>query len=685
MSSLRQVCEACAMNQLANSDSLYLRQHADNPVHWWPWSEAALAEARRRDCPILLSIGYAACHWCHVMAHENFADADTAAAMNMQYVCIKLDREQRPDLDRAYQRAQQALNGRPGGWPLTAFLDPRTLLPIFIGTYFPPTPRHGLPAFRQVLDGIAMAWREQRDAITQQGAQWHGWLAASEVAPASADMELSDPLTHALTQIEARFDAEHGGHRGAPKFPQASELELLLDLAEADPPESEAARRMLVVTLDGMARGGLHDHVGGGFFRYCVDVDWGIPHFEKMLYDNAQLLPVYARAAALLQCDDYARVARLGADWLQREMRLDSGAWASALDADSPGGEGAYYVWTLTTLADALPDSALRAQAGHDFGLDRAPNFEGHAWHLRLADSATLVPADIAGENIRHGLLHARRQRPAPARDDKALTAWNALAIAGLCRAARALRAPDLLPAAEDALAALRAGAWRNGVLYAQAGSAGSAPGFLDDHAYLLDALLELLTWRWRDDDLTWAQALAAILCDQFADATHGGFYFSTTAHATPLGRERGFEDSSQPSGNAIAASALLRLGHLCGESRWVDAAARAIQAGHVALAEYPAAAPSLLRAWRAWQQPEAQLIVRVSAQEQPGWATALALAPTSLHTYVIPVDAVGLPPALAARAAVPGGVAYLCAEFTCQAPITRPEQLIAALGAASH
>ena len=672
------------MNRLAHADSLYLRQHADNPVDWWPWCDAALREARQRDQPILLSIGYAACHWCHVMAHESFEDAATAAVMNAAYVCIKLDREQRPDLDRAYQRAQQALNGRPGGWPLTVFLDPHTLLPIFIGTYFPPTPRHGLPAFRQVLDGIASAWREQRDAITRQGMQWQGWLAASDDAVGAASALAADPVAQALAQIEARFDAEHGGHRGAPKFPQAGELEWLLDLAESDRPESAAARRMLQTTLDGMARGGLHDHLGGGFFRYCVDADWGIPHFEKMLYDNAQQLPVYARAATLLQRDDYARVVRLGADWLQREMRLDSGAWASALDADSPGGEGAYYVWTPATLADALADAALRAQATHDFGLDRAPNFEGHAWHLRLADGATLVPAAGAGQSIRHGLLRARQQRPPPARDDKALTAWNALAIAGLCRAARALRAPDLLPAAEAALAALHAGAWRDGVLYAQADSASSAAGFLDDHAYLLDALLELLAWRWQTRDFAWAQALATTLCAAFEDHGHGGFFFSTTAHATPLGRERGFEDSSQPSGNAVAASALLRLGHLCGEPRWVDAAARAIQAGLAVLAAYPAAAPSLLRAWRAWQQPEAQLIVRVSAQEQPDWASALALAPASLHTYVIPVDAAALPPALAARAAVPGGVAYLCTGFTCQAPITRPDQLIAALAAAS-
>ena len=671
------------MNRLAGADSLYLRQHAGNPVDWWPWCENALAEARRRDCPILLSIGYAACHWCHVMAHESFDDATTAAAMNAAFVCIKLDREQRPDLDRAYQRAQQALNGRPGGWPLTAFLDPHTLLPIFIGTYFPPTPRHGLPAFRQVLAAVATAWRERRAAIRAQGAQWQSWLATdADGAPASTAPP-ADPVALAMAQLGARFDAEHGGHRGAPKFPQAGELELLLDLVEDGTAQAVTARDMLVATLDGMARGGLHDHLGGGFFRYCVDADWGIPHFEKMLYDNAQLLPVYARAAALLQREDYARVARLCLRWMHDDLRLPGGAWASALDADSPGGEGACYVWTREQCDAAVPDAALRAQAMHDFNLQLAPNFEGRAWHLRLSRDALLAPEDGAGHALRAALLAARRQRPPPARDDKVLSAWNALAIAGVSRAARALRAPGLLACAEDALAALRSGAWHEGVLYAQADSAVSAPGFLDDHAYLLDALLDLLAWRWRADDFAWARALADTLCDAFADTARGGFFFSAAAHATPLGRERGFEDASQPSGNAVAALALLRLGHLCGEPRWVEAAARTLAAAGAVPAGYPATAPGLVRVWRRLQQPEAQLIVRLAGADHAAWREALAQVPATVACYVIPADAADLPPMLAARAPRPGGVAYLCRGYTCRAPVTQPEALPAALRAA--
>ncbi len=663
------------MNRLADADSLYLRQHADNPVDWWPWCDEALAEARRRDCPVLLSIGYAACHWCHVMAHESFADAAIAAAMNARFVCIKLDREQRPDLDRAYQRAQQALSGRPGGWPLTAFLDPHTLLPIFIGTYFPPQPRHGLPAFGQLLTAIATAWRDQRDAITAQGAQWHQWL-AQRMQPESGS-EPFEPLARALQQIEARFDRQHGGHQGAPKFPQASELELLLDVVVDAAPGHGDAETMLVATLDAMARGGLRDQLDGGFFRYCVDAGWGIPHFEKMLYDNAQLLPLYARAARVLDRPDWAGVARDCAHWMHAALGLPGGGLASALDADSPGGEGAFYVWTRQQLADALPDPTVLARAVAAFELDAPPNFESHAWHLHLAQRAPLA-ADRERAAITDALRTARAQRPSPARDDKQLTACNALACAGLYRCALALEDVDLARQADAVLAVLRQRAWRDGVLYAQADSAGSAPGFLDDYAYTLDAVLEALACRWRDEDFAWALALRAKLVADFADTGYGGFFFSGIAHATPLGRERSFEDASQPSGNAVAAAALLRLGHLCGEATCVDIAERTVRAGLASLAEFPAAAPALLRVWRRMQDPPAQLILRANAMERARWEPALATlrARAACMMYVIAPDADALPPPLAARGWRPGGVAYWCEGFTCRTPITRPGDL---------
>lgn len=663
------------MNRLADTDSLYLRQHATNPVDWWPWCGEALAEARRTDRPILLSIGYAACHWCHVMAHESFEDAATAAAMNAGFVCIKLDREQRPDLDRAYQRAQQALNARPGGWPLTAFLDPHTLLPIFIGTYFPPAPRHGLPSFRQLMDAIATAWRDQRAAIEAQSGQWRAWLEATAAGPATTGMR--DPLPEAIAQIAARFDAENGGHRGAPKFPQASELELLADLVETGSEHAGAARRMLEATLDGMARGGLQDHAGGGFFRYCVDADWGIPHFEKMLYDNAQLLAVYARAAGLLNREDYAQVTRQCAAWMQRELQLPDGAFASALDADSPGGEGAYYVWTPTQLAEALPDALQRTLAERIFGFTRPPNFEHHAWHLRLAEDSPLLE-DASRADIRGQLLATRAHRAPPARDDKVLTAWNALAIAGLFRAARALGDAALTAPALAALRAIREGAWCNGKLYVQARSSGSAPGFLDDHAYLLDALLERLRWHWDDADFAWARTLATTLGGTFEDHDLGGFYFSMESHATPLGREHAFEDSSQPSGNAVAASALLRLGHLCGEHDWIEAGSRALRTALGHLGEHAAAVPSLLRTHL---QTDALLVLRATSGEADVWESALQALPSTIPVYVIAPDASGLAGVLAARTWQTGGVAYLCTGMRCHAPILQPQALAEALG----
>ena len=666
------------MNRLAGADSLYLRQHAADPVDWWPWCDEALAEARRHDRPVLLSIGYAACHWCHVMAHESFGDAEVAAEMNAHFLCIKLDREQRPDLDQAYQRAQFLLNDRAGGWPLTAFLDPQTLLPIFIGTYFPPRPRHGLPAFRQVLAAIAAAWRDQRDAISRQVRQWQDGL-ARELSSAGAANADADPMPLAMEQFAAQFDSNHGGHRGAPKFPRCTELELWLDLVADDAPDAATARVMVQTTLDAMARGGLRDQLDGGFFRYCVDDDWTIPHFEKMLYDNAQMIPLYAGAARLMDRMDYEHVARACAHWVQSTLALPQGLWASSLDADSPGGEGAYYVWTPALVAAALPGANEVAVASRRFGFDRPFNFEGRAWHLRIPPDARLQ-GDSTESAVGGALLRARSERPPPARDDKALTGWNALAIAGALRAARMLDDAALAAPARSALDALRDMAWRNGVLVAQADSTSGMRAFLDDHAYLLDALLQSLGLQWRDADLVWATSLAQALGEHFEDAERGGFFFSAPEHQAPMGRQRGFEDTSQPSGNAVAATALMQLGHLRGESRWMDVARRALSAGLSSLGSHPAAGATLLRAWRHLQHPPPQIIVRAAPSDLGDWQDAVRRLPRGFECYVIPDGAADLPPTLAARAYEPGGVAYWCEGFTCRAPITHPRELQAGL-----
>ena len=686
-------------NRLAKTSSPYLRQHADNPVHWQPWDAIALQQARDGDTPILLSIGYSACHWCHVMAHESFENAATARVMNALYVNIKLDREERPDLDRVYQLAHQALSGRGGGWPLTVFLDPQDLTPFFAGTYFPPTPRHGLPAFADVLQRVRAYFDAHRSELRAQNAQLRGWLARmGEVQP--GDLPDSTIVELALQRIATRFDPDYGGSSGAPKFPHAGELELLLEAAMSAAPAAEQAAPMAQLTLTAMAARGLQDHLGGGFFRYCVDAAWTIPHFEKMLYDNAQLLPLYARAARTFADPACAQAARGIVDWLQGEMLAPDGAFCAALDADSDAGggrleEGAFYVWTREQVRALLTDDEFAA-AAIGFGLDAPPNFEGHAWHLLKAATLDQIaqtlgrPADAVRAllaSARGKLCDARARRPHPTRDDKLLTAWNALTIAGLARAARALDADcrdACMALAEHALDALRADTWIDGALYANvAATDARIRGFLDDHALLLDALLEMLQARWRGADLRWTIAIADALLERFEDRERGGFFFSADEHATPLQRSKNFNDDSLPNGNGVAASAMLRLGHLLGETKYLDAAGRALRAASAMLREHPDACPTLLRALHEFHAPRMQVVIRCRENEANAWRDASAAAGASTHTadvFVIPTGTRGLPGLLAQRKSHKGGIAYVCEGLSCRAPVASPEDLAQAL-----
>src|SRR6185437_11626794 len=575
-------------NRLANASSPYLRQHAGNPVHWQPWDDMALAHARETDTPILLSIGYSACHWCHVMAHECFETPEIAALMNASFVNIKLDREERPDIDRAYQLAHQALSQRGGGWPLTAFLDPQNLSPFYIGTYFPPAPRHGLPGLPEVLQRVRAYFDSNREELRAHAEQLQTWMQHAEAGTPGHAPDAGAASTKALQRVESRFDTRWGGNPGAPKFPRSTELEWLLDI------DRDAARTMAPLTLASMAARGLQDHLGGGFFRYCVDASWTIPHFEKMLYDNAQLLPAYARLAADPQVDASLRESAHAAvggivDWLARDMAAPNGALFSSLDADSEGEEGKFYLWSREQVRALLSDDQL-ALAELAFGLDRPPNFEGSAWHLLRAvpmdDIARQFGTPIEAartecDTVRQKLFGARERRPRPARDDKILSAWNALAISGLARAARLLDDARSADTALHALDALRGSAWIDGALFANAAEPSSRiPGFLDDHAFLLDALLETLQLTFAARDLQWAIALADALLDEFEDRGAGGFWFSTAAHDTPLARSRNWTDDALPNGNAVAIRSLLRLGHLIGNMRYLESAERALRAG---------------------------------------------------------------------------------------------------------
>jgi uncharacterized protein YyaL (SSP411 family) len=688
-------------NRLATETSPYLRQHADNPVDWWPWSGEALAAARAQNKPILLSIGYSACHWCHVMAHESFEDDATSRVMNNLFVNIKVDREERPDLDKIYQLSHQALTQRGGGWPLTVFLSPDDLVPFYAGTYFPKDARYGMPPFAYVLEQVRGYWDSRRDDVRAQTAALADFLRnydRGDDAPATLD---DTPMRSALAQIARAFDSEHGGHRGAPKFPHCPEMEFLLDSSTARPPPSPepppASGRgedlaMVELTLSRMADGGIHDQIGGGFCRYSVDERWEIPHFEKMLYDNAQLLPLYARAARQFGDERFARVARELLAWLVREMTAKEGGFYTALDADSEHEEGKFYVWQRDQVRALLKDDEF-AVADPYFGFDRPPNFEQHAWNPivaapleRVAADLNVGVADAAARLARatQELFAARSTRVRPGLDDKILTANNALMIAGIARAARLLDAAPLMGLADDALERLRRDAWRGSRLHAKAGGdAARFPAYLDDHAFLLDALLECLQCRWNSHELAWAIALADALLERFEDLEHGGFFFTAHDHESLPQRPKPWIDEAVPSGNGIAARALLRLGHLLGATRYLDAAERTLRAAYSTMQQMPHACASLLRALNDFLHPRMHIVVRFRGEpEELSWRAVLA-DPGPADFYFIPEQAGDLSGTPAAQKYVAGGVAYVCRGTTCLPPIVTAGNLAAALEAA--
>jgi uncharacterized protein len=598
---------ASPRNRLAGETSPYLLQHAANPVDWYPWGEEALERAKREDKPILLSIGYSACHWCHVMAHESFEDAASAAVMNELFVNIKVDREERPDLDKIYQLAQQMLTQRSGGWPLTMFLAPGTQRPFFGGTYFPKEPRYGMPAFTDLLRRVSGFYRTHRDDIARQSEALQQAFAEMSPPAAPDDAPLTlEPLAVARAKLAEEFDAHFGGFGAAPKFPHPTNIDFLLRqwraTAAGDTPDLHSLY-MATLTLRRMAEGGLYDQLGGGFARYSVDQYWMIPHFEKMLYDNGQLLRVYANAALATGEELFRRVAAETADWIVRDLQAPSGGYWSTLDADSEGHEGKFYVWDAAQVRSLVAPDAYEAFARR-FGLDQPANFEG-LWHFHAYrpedEIATELGIDMPElrrrlDQARQVLLAERNKRIWPGRDEKVLTSWNGLAIAGMAVAARALGRVDLAESATRAVDFIRDHLWRDGRLLAVHKDGQSRfPAYLDDYAFLLDGLIELLQTRWRSTDLQLATALADALLEHFSDSEHGGFYFTADDHEQLIHRSKSFGDEAVPAGNAIAAQALTRLGLLLGETRYLDAAARTLRAAWTPLQHYPHAHAAML------------------------------------------------------------------------------------------
>ena len=621
------------MNRLASETSPYLLQHADNPVDWYPWGEEALARARDEDRPILLSIGYAACHWCHVMEHESFEDAETAALMNESYVCVKVDREERPDLDAVYMDAVVAMTGH-GGWPMTVFLTPGGE-PFFGGTYFPPSPRHGLPSFRQVLEAVVKAYRERREDIGRSAAQMvEAVRSSSDLAPSNEPLT-SSLLLEAARALDRSLDPVWGGFGGAPKFPPASALELLLRRGELAP---------VTKTLDAMAAGGMYDLVGGGFHRYSVDEQWLVPHFEKMLYDNALLVPAYLHAWVVTGHERYRQVAEETCGYMLRDLALPEGGFASSQDADTDGVEGLTYTWTED---EGIPAELLRP-------------FE----HGR-----SIIRGDLSPELLAR-LLEERSRRPQPGRDDKAIAAWNGLALASLAETARRTASNTVLQAAvrlgDFLLSELSSPdgrlfrTWRNG--------RASIPGFLEDYADVAHGLVELHVatggLRWLEE----ANRLVRLAVELFADEARGGFFMTASDAEQLVARKKDLDDNPVPSGNSMLAFVLLRLARIYGDDELERQAVGVLRLLGGRMARIPSAFGWALCALDLYLSPPRELAIIGSPDDEVARRVLTPFDPNAVVAFG-PSDDI---PLLAGKQRVDGKpTLYVCERFACQAPVT--------------
>jgi uncharacterized protein YyaL (SSP411 family) len=682
-------------NRLAGETSPYLLQHAHNPVDWYPWGPAALERARAEDRPICLSIGYSACHWCHVMERESFEDPRTAAVMNAAFVNIKVDREERPDLDGIYMQAVQAMTGS-GGWPMTVFLMPDGT-PFYGGTYFPPDDRPNMPSFTRVLAAIADAWRNRRADVVQTGSQLRehlaqGTLKSPAAAPGALDPRLLDAAGRGLA---AQHDADFGGFGGAPKFPQPMALEFLLRYAHRSGDQS--ALDIAVHSLERMARGGIYDHLGGGFHRYSTDGEWLVPHFEKMLYDNAQLARAYLMGYQAAGRSDFRDVAEQVIEYVLRDMTDPSGGFYSTEDADSEGEEGAFYIWRLADVRDLLGEADARV-FGAFYDVTEPGNFEHRASILhvehRLPDIAarlSLSEADVKRTLARgrQVLFDARARRPRPARDEKVLAAWNGMMLRALAEAARVLGRADFLQAAlknaEFLLSTMRR---PDGAMYRtwKPGHAARLNGYLEDQANVADGLVALYEATFDPRWLEGAATLADIILARFADAENGGFFDTSSDHETLISRPKDVFDNATPSGNAVAADVFLRLALLTGRDEFQRAAEAVLTLLREPMARYPLGFARALNALD-FQLGKPKEVAIVG---QPGAADTEALLRVVFGPFLPNKVVAGAAeangttiPLLAGRAQRDGmATAYVCEHYVCQAPTTDPEVLRVLLSA---
>jgi uncharacterized protein YyaL (SSP411 family) len=664
------------VNRLASSTSPYLLQHASNPVEWWPWCGEAFAEAARRNVPVLLSIGYAACHWCHVMAHESFEDESIAAVMNAKFVNIKVDREERPDVDAVYMEATQAMTGH-SGWPMTCFLTP-TGEPFHCGTYFPPSPRHGMPGFPELLVAVSDAWANRGKQVRDAAKRIAKQLAARAV-PLTESAVDDSVLAAAVEKLRAEFDEKHAGFGGAPKFPPSMLLEFLLRHHERT--GSEAALSMAHRTCEAMARGGMYDQLAGGFARYCVDAAWVVPHFEKMLYDNALLLRAYTHLARRTGSASARRVVEQTATFLLEGLGTAQGGFAASLDADTAGVEGATYVWTPEQLIEVLgpQDGQWAAEL---LTVTASGTFEHGTSVLQLPAE----PADPARwERVRAALLAARATRPQPGRDDKVVTEWNGMAITSLAEAGGVLQRPEWIAAAVAAAELMLSTHMVNGRLRRSSrdGVVGEAAGVLADHAWLIEGLLALHQVTGEDRWLRDAMPVLELAHKHFTDAEHAGAWFDTAADAEALFRRpTNPTDNATPAGASALAAVLVTASALTGSESYRAAAEAAVARAGAVPAKAPQAAGHWLSTAEALAQGPVQVAVIGAAGDagraaleararwaSPGGAVVLGGEPGSEH------------PMLAGRDLIAGtSAAYVCRGFVCDRPVTSPDDLEAQL-----
>ncbi|KTD11317.1 thioredoxin domain-containing protein [Legionella jamestowniensis] len=650
---------ALSANHLLQEPSPYLQQHAYNPVEWYPWGEKAIKKAQRENKPILLSIGYAACHWCHVMAHESFEDQETATLMNQLFVNIKVDKEERPDLDKIYQTSHYYLSQQSGGWPLTIFLTP-DLIPFFSGTYFPPIERYQMPSFKTVLKVIANLYHTQQEDIKKQSMELKRILQQQNK---TFSLSLNNhPLRFALEQLEQNYDRQYGGFGDAPKFPQASKLEFLL--------RNNAA--FVLPTLKNIVSGGIYDQLDGGFYRYAVDRKWRIPHFEKMLYDNGQLLSIYSFAIKTYDDPTFKAIVKKTADWVIMAMQAPEGGYYASLDADSDGEEGKFYRWDKKEVQSLLTQDEYAVISLH-YGLNNAPNFENH-WHFYVNESPQAISkllkiplskVNALIDSATNKLLLARNKRVHPFRDEKVLVSWNALMIKGMLLAGHCLNEEKYIISAQKTLHFIQTTLWNNRQLFASYKN-GKAylSAYLDDYAFLLDALLTSLEIAWNTEHLLFAIELAETVLTDFPDEIAGGFFFTAEQHEKLLYRPKTMTDDAIPAGNGILVRALLTLGHLLGEKRYINAAEQTLKAAWNLLIRYPAEHCSLLLGLNDYLNPPEIIVIRGKNEAIKTWQGIVQ--DIHNHTYAIPKNAGKLPEGLALKEVKGECCAYVCCGQQC-------------------